>query len=269
MDRVAAQTLRVLGIVAISIVIIVAGLIFAIASACGVWSSSSTADQGLKLALGIGCPVVLIGGIFLIAKLAKGIARTRREALGAGVANVTTSPVAQQPRDHAAEEEPLLHLRIAVAARILLSAAMLTYQRLQTTSSPYNTPSYSRQLLVAGVLGAIIYEAPNAFVLWRIRERLERFAVFLAVAYAGMGVLWTMWSFAIYFRYMHTSHTLVNWLLPIAAEIGIIVTGWRARMILPRQPDDDSTFAAAGAVSFVYTFLAYGITNIFYRMRPF
>ena len=269
MDRVAAQTLRVLGIVAISIVIIVAGLIFAIASACGVWSSSSTADQELKLVLGIGCPVILIGGIFLIAKLAKGIGRARRESSAVAAANLSASSQAAQPRDFAAEEEPLLHLRIAVGARILLSAAMLTYQRLQTTSSPYNTPSYSRQLLIAGVLGAMIYEGPNAFILWRIRERLERFAVLLAVSYAGMGMLWTMWSFALYFRYMHTSHTLVNWLLPIAAEIGIIVTGWRARRMLPRQSDDDSTFAAAGAVAFVYTFLAYGITNMFYRMRPF
>src|SRR3954464_13736149 len=105
MDRVAAQTLRVLGIVAISIVIIVAGLIFAIASACGMWSSSSTADQGLKLVLGIGCPATLIGGIFLIAKLAKGIARTRR-ASAAAAANVAVPSAAPQPRDFALEEEP-------------------------------------------------------------------------------------------------------------------------------------------------------------------
>src|SRR5947209_1576655 len=104
MDRVAAQTLRVLGIVAISIVIIVAGLIFAIASACGVWSSSAAADQGLKLLLGIGCPAILIGGIFLIAKLAKGVARTRREVLGAAAANVPIASVTMQPRDFAAEE---------------------------------------------------------------------------------------------------------------------------------------------------------------------
>src|SRR3954452_7794325 len=103
MDRVAAQTLRVLGIVAISIVIIVGGLIFAIASACGVWSSSSTADQGLKLVLGIGCPVILIGGIFLIAKLAKGIGRTRREASAAAATNVPTAFATPHPRDFAAE----------------------------------------------------------------------------------------------------------------------------------------------------------------------
>src|SRR6476469_1592293 len=100
MDRVAAQTLRALGIVAISIVIIVAALIFAIASLCGLWSSSSSADEGLKLGLGIGCPVIFIGGIFLIAKLAKGIARSRREQYLAETPMVETAPAA---RDFAAE----------------------------------------------------------------------------------------------------------------------------------------------------------------------
>ena len=266
MDRVAAQTLRVLGIVAISIVVIVAGLIFAIASACGVWSSSATADQTLKLVLGIGCPVILIGGIFLIAKLAKGIARTRREAYAAAAGGAAVVAEIPQQRDFATEEEPLLHLRIAVGARILLSAAMVTYRQVQP--SAYGA-SYGHQLLIAAVLGVLIYEAPNAFVLWRIREKLERFAVLLAVAYAAVGLLWTMWSLAVYFRYMHDSRMLVNWLLLMAAEIAIIVTGWRARMALPRQPDDDSSFAAAGGIAFVYTGIAYTLTNLFYRLRPF
>jgi hypothetical protein len=266
MDRVASQTLRVLGIVAISIVIIVAALIFAIASACGVWSSSSTADQGLKLVVGIGCPVILIGGIFLIAKLAKGIGRTRREAFAATATNVPVSSVTVQPRDFAAEEEPLLHLRIAVGARILLSAAMLTYQQVH----PSNT--YGRSFVITAILGLLVYEAPNGFILWRIRERLERFAVLLAIAYGAVSIVWMVWNFMVYMRFIrfgHNQHTLATWLLPVAAELAIVITGWRARAVLPRQPDDDSTFAAAGAVAFVYTFLAYGITNIFYRMRPF
>src|SRR5947207_10057534 len=120
MDRVAAQTFRILGIVAISIVIIVAALIFAIASLCGLWSSSSSADEGLKLGLGIGCPIIFIGGIFLIAKLAKGIARSRRGANGAIAADPSATDAAPAVRDFAAEVEPLLHLRIAVGARILL-----------------------------------------------------------------------------------------------------------------------------------------------------
>src|SRR6267154_2205259 len=134
MDRVAAQTLRVLGIVAISIVIIVAALIFAIASMCGLWSSSSTGDESAKLMIGIGCPVLLIGGIFLIAKLAKGMARSRREGRAAVIAGVQAEAAPLQERDFVLEAEPLLHLRMAVAARILLSAAMVTYYQVQPTS---------------------------------------------------------------------------------------------------------------------------------------
>src|SRR5947207_13757532 len=105
MDRVAAQTFRILGIVAISIVIIVAALIFAIASLCGLWSSSSAADEGLKLGLGIGCPVIFIGGIFLIAKLAKGIGRSRREANAAIAAGAAVADVVPEAQDLAAEIE--------------------------------------------------------------------------------------------------------------------------------------------------------------------
>src|SRR5207245_1852054 len=113
---------------------------------------------------------------------------------------------------------------------------------------------------------------PNAFILWRIREKLERFVVLLAVAYAAVSILWTMWNFTVYMRYLHVSQNprmLAMWILPLAAEAAIVITGWRARMTLPRQADDDSTLAAAGGIAFVYTFLAYGITSFFYRMGPF
>src|SRR3954467_4508995 len=159
MDRVAAQTLRALGIVAISIVIIVTALIFAIATMCGVWTSSSSSDEGLKLGLGVGCPVIFIGGIFLIAKLAKGIARSRREHREEHSADPATFGTTPAARDFAAEVEPLLHLRIAVGARILLSAATIIYHQAQP--SPYGS-SFGRQMLLAAVIGFLIYEAPNA-----------------------------------------------------------------------------------------------------------
>ena len=262
MDRVAAQTLRILGIVAISIVIIVAALIFAIASMCGLWSSSASGDQGAKLLIGIGCPVIFLGGIFLIAKLAKGIGRSRREARGDLPAADPMFASEPAVRDFAAEAEPLLHLRIAVAARILLSAALLTFRQVQPNP-------YGRQFLLAAIVGFVVYEAPNGFVLWRIREKLDRFAISLAVAYAAVSLLWSMWNFAAYFRYMHGPQMLPTWLLPAAAEFAVVITGWRARMAMPRQPDDDSTLAAAGGIAVVYTMLAYGITMFFYRMRPY
>ena len=115
----------------------------------------------------------------------------------------------------------------------------------------------------------MIYEAPNGFVLWRIREKLDRFAVSLAVTYAAVSLLWTMWNFTMYFRFMHGPQMLPTWLLPAAAEIAVVITGWRARMAMPRRADDDSTLAAAGGIAVVYTLLAYGATTIFYRMRPF
>jgi hypothetical protein len=264
MDRVAAQTLRVLAIIVISIVIIVAALIFAIASICGLWSSTSSGDQSAKLMIGLGCPLLFLGGIFLIGKLAKGIARTRREARGeAAIAGASAAIMPLQPRDLAAEEEPLLHLRIAVGARILLSAAILTYQHLQ--------PQYAgmRVYFIVAILGFVLFEAPNAWILWRMREHLERFAVAFAIAYAAIGLLWTAWNFTMYFRFVHNQHMLPTWLLPIAVDIAIIVTGWRARMVMPRRPDDDSTMAVAGVIAFVYTFVAYGLSMMFYRMRPF
>lgn len=269
MDRVAAQTLRVLGIVAISMVIVVTALIFIIASICGLWSSTSSGDQSVKLLIGIGCPAILVGGIFLIAKLAKGIARSRREVYAAVAGGAVIPAPPPQERDFAAEEEPLLHLRIAVSARILLSAAMILYRQVQP--SGYGA-AYERQLLIAAVLGFVIYEAPNAFVLWRIRGKLERFSVLLAVAYAGVSLLWTIWNLTVYMRFLRFTHNpqmLATWLLPVAAEMAIVITGWRARTTLPPQPDDDSSFAAAGAIAFVYTATAYALTTFFYRMRPF
>jgi hypothetical protein len=129
--------------------------------------------------------------------------------------------------------------------------------------------AYGRQFLVAAVLGFVIYEAPNGFVLWRIREKLDRFAIVLAVAYAAVSLLWTMWNFTMYFRFMHGPQMLPTWVLPAAAEIAVVITGWRAKMAMPRRADDDSTLAAAGGIALLYMFIAYGLTTVFYRMRPF
>ena len=84
-----------------------------------------------------------------------------------------------------------------------------------------------------------------------------------------MSLLWTAWSFLTYFRYMHDLRLLPNWLLTSAAEIGVIVVGWRARQAMPRQSDDDSTSRRSRGFALIYTFLAYGLTTFFYRMRPF
>jgi hypothetical protein len=48
-----------------------------------------------------------------------------------------------------------------------------------------------------------------------------------------------------------------------------VITGWRAKMAMPRRADDDSTLAAAGGIALLYMFIAYGLTTVFYRMRPF
>src|SRR5262249_40491128 len=159
----------------------------------------------------------------------KGIARSNRAARTEAL---TASPPTAQPRDLLAEEEPLLHLRVAVGARILLSAAMITFHQVQ----PSAYGGYGRQMLIAAVLVFLIYEAPNGFILWRIREKLDRFAISLAVTYAAVSILWTLWNLIVYLRFLSYSQNpqlLVTWLLPIAAEIAIIVTGWRARNAMP------------------------------------
>ena len=114
---------------------------------------SSSADEGLKLGLGIGCPIIFIGGIFLIAKLAKGIARSRRERRAAIFGR--TLDGGNCARSYAILLRRWSRCCIcgsrwgahpAERCDAHLSA------RLQPTSSPYRS-SYSRQILIAGSTG--------------------------------------------------------------------------------------------------------------------
>ena len=76
MDHFAANTLRTLGIVLISIVVIGAsGVLLLFALCFGALGVHSQADQNALTMIFLGGGAILAGGIFAIAKLAKGIAR--------------------------------------------------------------------------------------------------------------------------------------------------------------------------------------------------
>ncbi len=108
-----------------------------------------------------------------------------------------------------------------------------------------------------------MYQIPLAYVLWAIRERLERLAVWLALAYSAAGVAEALWGLLTLWRYgaVATNATyLATTLAGLVVDVGIIVTAWRARRAMPHEADADRAVIACLA-AFAYTALAVSLTR--------
>jgi hypothetical protein len=233
-----STVLKVVGIVGLSAVAVLSSCVFALLSLCGGWTERD------MVPLTLGSLVVAVAAV-----------------VGAGVlvrsarnASPATAPAA---RDPGVEAGALLHLRAVVAARVVLSLAVTVLWQLRSGKGDAD-PRF-----LAAALGAfVVYQLPLAYVLWAIREQLERFAVWLAVTYSLAAVAEACWALITLWRYSSAGANatfLATTLVGVTIDGGIIVTGWRARRAMPDEADVGRAMIAFVA-AFAYTAVARSLT---------
>ncbi|MGH9603102.1 MAG: hypothetical protein ACRD24_12020 [Terriglobales bacterium] len=175
--------LRVLGIISISVVVVLASLLFLLLAACGLLTDLKGSERWISLAIVAGYGVILAGGFFGIFKLAKGMT-----AAPAAVAGVESEAAPPSPPVTPAETRKLLEpLRLAMAASIGLSFLGIVAFRFQAQGQGGPMPL---TLLPFFVLNQV----PYLLVFWLTREGPERKGVGLAMTFSSVAALHGLWS---------------------------------------------------------------------------
>jgi hypothetical protein len=258
-ERWAANTLRGLGILVTAVVMIAACLLLLLLSMC-TWKST---NNGQSVGFLIGAVFVLAIGIFIIAKLTRGL-----------MSNSTpqSSPVeSYQPgvlvRISPASEEALDHLSYAIGASIGLGALVwgMTLFRLWTSSRGGQSGSFALQQpwLVIALITAVLHYLPYVLLLFRLQKNPDRPALAFSMGIPAASILHSFTSLPLMWRALSYPQYLVQTLLPmilgLVLQIVIVVLAWRANQRLGYRQEPVSLIVAAAA-AYVY-FIIFGSAN--------
>jgi hypothetical protein len=201
----ASKALRILGIVFLSLLIVLASLIFLLLAACGLFSSRSSEDMKFVAFAVVAFGAILVGGFYGIFKLAKGLSQ----------ATATTADAPPPPPLPAAEAAKLLQpLRLAIGISIGVSFLGIVLARMQ--------PGYPAKLVPVMMVAFVLYQLPYGAVLWLTREQPERKGVALALAFSAVSVLYALWTWGALMLAWRQAGVLSS---QIASLIDLIATG--------------------------------------------
>jgi hypothetical protein len=239
MERWAANTLRVLGIVATSLVVLVGGLLLGLLSLCA-WGGgfSGARQEGAAVGYFAALVVLLIGGIFVIALLGRGIAHSAEPA----ILSVMEGPGHGPP----AGQNTTQRLIYAVIAAIVFAAVHVI---LNIVLWPASGLLYGRALFLVPLL---LYQAPYALLLVGLARKPNRQTFNFALAIPAVLVLLTLYGVVTAFAfYLRSPVQAVLMLVGLALDCLVLWLAWRAT----RQTGirlDAASLAVAGVAALVY-----------------
>jgi hypothetical protein len=260
MERAGRQALRVLGIVALSGLLLVSCGVFAILVAVGLFSERgyvhATAPEQVMVAAGF--LAILAGAVFGIVRLSQGMRAEQTVAAGAGaMASAGDDAAPAVIADAPAMEQALVLLRSALGGVIAFSAAAWIFN-LSRSSRPM-------RITIGLAISWALYQIPYAVILWRIRTAYDRAAVALAISFACASVAYTAFNIANYLRfYSHQQTALAISAVAVAIELAVIAAAWQARRFV--ENPDDALWLVLGAVGGLpYLMMVRYGTAIFWR----
>lgn len=274
MERWAANTLRTLGIVLTAGFVLVTSLILLLLSMCAAQSygGSSHPDQAVPFILG--ALVVVIGGVWFIVWLARGISRSMKlvEPAPDGTLSITEAAVTvPEPAPAPLHLSPLSRkaidrLVLALGAQIFLSAVALTFNQLHFWSGPRIFAPFPLRNWGLALFGPfVLYHLPYAVLIYVLLKRPDRRAFTYSLAVPAVLIMQSLLSFG-YFSLFAQQHPVAMLVLfvPWAIHIGILVLAYQAIQHVGLHPEPSSIMVAA-AVTFVFFSLIHVITPFLYR----
>ncbi|HSA92100.1 MAG TPA: hypothetical protein VLE48_03745 [Terriglobales bacterium] len=247
----ASKALRILGIVFLSVLIVLASLIFLLLAACGLFSSRSSEDMKFVAFAVVTFGAILVGGFYGIFKLAKGMSQ----------APAATADAPPPPPLPAAEAAKLLQpLRLAIGISIGVSFLGIVITRMQ--------PGYPVKLLPVMIVSFVLYQLPYGAVLWLTREQPERKGVALALAYSAVSVVHSLWVWGTLLLYAGISTRDPS---RLAALVDIVATGaaayfaWQLWRRDRRAVNEAATLVLWFIASAVYLAIAHFAQQAAYR----
>jgi len=238
--------------------LIVVGMAVGFMGAAG-WLGRVGGPDGLSQALGtlglflfVGFCITLLGFILLIWS-------ARRSLRGDAHAASVTPKVVVKELSQRDESSTLRNLFLVTIAAVLLGATSRDRALLLSTGSPFHPLSPIRKVMSFSC-AYLLLQLPFLIALVRLREKVDRLAIAILLAYSCVSILASaqVFSFPSY---------LLSWkgLLP-ASQIAVAVVAWQARNTLPRRDGETSLFLACFVVSLVYLKLHFWLNpRIYFR----
>jgi hypothetical protein len=295
MDRFASNTLRTLGIVAVSIVVIIGSLALLLLALCagmfggigGLGSSSHHDPQTVKVFYGsiLAAVVLVIIGVLSIAKLAKGIVRESPSSqLAASQAEsplLSPAPSAALPpptiqpsvaHDVAAHLSPAsrsaIHtLVLAIAAQIATQVAIGVLGWQWALQSPIASFRPSLPIaLVSGVASNLPYLVLMFSLLSNPSRRTFAYSLVIPSLLILFGIFGNSASIFFFLRFAHSPASFVL-LIPWALHIFILYLAWKAIRLTGIFPNPARLIVAAVVVVIYYSLLPVLLVALNYLRR--
>jgi hypothetical protein len=268
MERWAANTLRVLGIVVLGHVVLGASLLLLLLSICS-WNGGfgGGANQGQGVAFLAGAMAVLAVGIWIIARLARGIIRAKG-AISAGPDGESAAdgtPALAVPFHFSPSGQQAVQLVAgAMAAQIALSAAGWFWSQFHfwQTALPMRPHNWTLILLAPFVL----YHVPYLVLIARLLQQPGRRELAYSLAVPGVILFQSMFSLSIVTSfYIRQPIGFLLLLAPWLLHIAIIVLAYKAIQITGSHPEPALLLRAA-ILTVVYFSIIHIATPLLYMV---
>jgi hypothetical protein len=263
MERWASNSLRVLGIIVTSIILVIGSLLLFLLTLCawggGLGGGGGQKDQAVGFAFGL--VVLLTVGIFVIAKLGKGIARSTVVQHPSGVpvdTLLSTVPLHISP----ASQITIHYLIYAIVAEIGLSALSTFWKmRLMLGSS-----SYGHLGLFPAIFTFLAYQLPYAVLIMLLLRKPDRRSFAYAFAIPAVLLIQTLYSLPMMLAYLRQGPLAwIFTLLFFALECLILWLAWQASQRLGLHHDPPSLIVAGVSTFLYFGFLRHLVTPWLYR----
>jgi hypothetical protein len=270
MERWAANTLRTLGIILTAGFVIITSLLLALLSLCAAQGGiGGTKHPEQVVPYAVGAVLVLIGGIVLIIKLARGISLSHDMPLPAAPTALPTVVDADQP------SVPLhLHLSprgrtaidrlvLALAAQIVISAIGWIVGQLNFWTAPTGFARHNWTLMLLAPF--VLYHIPYALLIYGLLKRPDRLAFTYSIAVPAVLILQSVFSLAVVgYYYVHHPAGFALFVIPWAIHIVVLVLAYQAIQQVGLHPAPSSLIVAA-VVTFLFFTVIHGLTPFIYR----
>jgi hypothetical protein len=258
MDRWANNTVRTLGIILASILLIFGSLLLGLLSLCAfgaVFGSASSRNGTLFL---VALVLFIVFGGLVIARLAKGIVRESKFQPAIQTGPDPSVPASDSgagwgdeslPRLSPASRAAVHHLIYAIAVQIGIGA-MSWLWTLQIVVSTLKFPSYLWTPLITG----LAYDLPYAAIIFGLLRNPRRRTLSYALTVPGILILFGFVSSGtaiLYLARMNRPLSSLVVLIPWAVNFLIFYLAWKAIRQIGIHPDHRSLLVSA-LVAFLY-----------------
>ena len=275
MERWAANTLRTLGIILMAGLVLVVSLFLVLLSICaagGGVGAGNHPEQAVPYLVGAG--VVVILGVFIIARLARGIFRSAKVGEGAAAGDGATldgsgatlsattaavplhlSPLGRQALDR---------LVFAVGAQIGLSAITWVFNTLHFWRTPTFGAHISPLILLVPF---VLYQIPYAILIYLLMKRLDRRTLTYAITIPAVQLLQSLFSLTAVTYFMHQPRSLLLLGLPWVLHIVVLLLAYQAIQQIGLHPEPASLIVTALMVLSYFLVIQVVLIPVLYRFR--